>query len=286
MKAIYEFDAKMFFLGLLCKHGHKWNTTGQSLRYLKGGVCIICAKAHSSAQVAAGYQASYQAASRLKNGRPSRAKGATGEILPAGIGRGPAGLAILARGLAVNDLPLAIKEHKDLWTAIRQAGKLPSVPKLVLIEQRRYWGENPEAKKQHDKQWARLSWWLDYQTKPELRLYTRQKSKRRKALQRGSVGIQVKGSEIARRFAEFSNCCAYCGAIGDLHIEHVNPISKGGTHVLSNVVPACQSCNYSKRAKDADVWYRAQPFFCKKRWAKILKVMGAGKGSPQQLALL
>jgi hypothetical protein len=39
-------------------------------------------------------------------------------------------------------------------------------------------------------------------------------------------------------------------------------------------------------AKDAETWYRAQPFFCKKRWAKILKVMGAGKGSPQQLALL
>ena len=71
-----------------------------------------------------------------------------------------------------------------------------------------------------------------------------------------------------------------------MQADHVIPISKGGTHVLSNLVPACRACNFSKRAKDAETWYRDQPFFCKKRWAKILKVMGAGKGSPQQLALL
>jgi 5-methylcytosine-specific restriction endonuclease McrA len=174
----------------------------------------------------------------------------------------------------------------DLQCAIRAASRLPSVARLVMESQREYWREHPEARKEHDRQWNQAKWWLEYQTKPELRLYTRQKSKRRKALERGSIGIQVKGCQVKKRFAEFGNCCAYCGAAGDLHIEHVIPISKGGTHVLSNIVPACQSCNYSKRDKDAEAWYRAQPFFCKKRWAKILKVMGASKGSPQQLALM
>jgi 5-methylcytosine-specific restriction endonuclease McrA len=46
----------------------------------------------------------------------------------------------------------------------------------------------------------------------------------------------------------FGYRCAYCGQCGKLTMDHVTPISKGGDHTLSNVVPACSRCNSSKHA--------------------------------------
>jgi hypothetical protein len=131
---------------------------------------------------------------------------------------------------------------------------------------------------------------IRYDTDPEYRLYHRQKSKRRKAQMRNSVAIQLSGKQINERFAEFDHRCAYCGAQPEkhdkLHIEHVLPISKGGTHALGNVLPACKSCNFSKRDHEAEQWYRQQPFFTETRWRKICRVLGWSRSSVGQMALL
>jgi 5-methylcytosine-specific restriction endonuclease McrA len=178
------------------------------------------------------------------------------------------------------------KQEQALQQALRPCRRRPSVARLVMNEQRRYWRENPDAKREHDRQWDRASWWLEYQTKPELRLYIRQKSKRRKAQMRDSVAIQLSGKQVRARFAQFDHCCAYCGAGGELHIEHVVPISKGGTHALGNVVPACESCNYSKTTHEVESWYRSQPFFSELRWRKIRRVLNWDRSPVGQLALL
>ncbi len=36
----------------------------------------------------------------------------------------------------------------------------------------------------------------------------------------------------------------------DTHVDHYEPLSKGGKHTLSNLVVACSACNLSKHAKD------------------------------------
>ncbi len=44
--------------------------------------------------------------------------------------------------------------------------------------------------------------------------------------------------------------CAYCGCQPPrLTQDHVIPLSKGGSHTKSNVVPACRSCNNRKQAR-------------------------------------
>ena len=182
-------------------------------------------------------------------------------------------------------IPL-VESCYQMEQVVAKAGKFPSVAQLVMIEQRRYWDENPEEARLHDRkrrlEYHRWRWMTDI----EYRLYHRQKSKRRKAQMRNSTAYQLTGRQVRQRFAEFDHCCAYCGAKGDLHIEHLHPISKGGAHTLSNIVPACQTCNYSKHAHEVESWYRAQPFFTEQRWQAVCALTDAGLLSvPLQLGL-
>lgn len=46
--------------------------------------------------------------------------------------------------------------------------------------------------------------------------------------------------------------CVYCGTSSDeetLHVDHVTPVSKGGTDDASNLATACETCNLGKSAR-------------------------------------
>ena len=51
-----------------------------------------------------------------------------------------------------------------------------------------------------------------------------------------------------------SEPCAYCGALDNITIDHVMPLSRGGKHEPANLVAACYSCNSSKGARTPDEW--------------------------------
>jgi 5-methylcytosine-specific restriction endonuclease McrA len=47
--------------------------------------------------------------------------------------------------------------------------------------------------------------------------------------------------------AAYDHRCVYCGRkMRRLTQDHITPLSKGGSHTFSNVVPACRSCNSRK----------------------------------------
>lgn len=46
--------------------------------------------------------------------------------------------------------------------------------------------------------------------------------------------------------AFYRYACAYCDADHWDQQDHVKPISRGGKHDISNVVPSCARCNYEK----------------------------------------
>jgi 5-methylcytosine-specific restriction endonuclease McrA len=51
--------------------------------------------------------------------------------------------------------------------------------------------------------------------------------------------------------------CAYCGAAaGPFQKDCVLPISRGGRYTVTNVVPACGSCNASKCNDEVTGWLR------------------------------
>ena len=318
-----RFDKSKHMLGPLCKHEHRWNDTDKSLRLISTGRCVECSRQAGKKSYYANLQANRDvkrarmavkredpaehkrikernrqniAARRAALGRESRAKGLEDLVLPPGqalsVPEARAARELVSSGVpldwkAIEPLLATELELQQLRDALmRRAGRSPSVARLVMNEQRRYWRENPEAKEEHDRWWAQEKWWLEYQTRPELRLYNRQKSKRRKAQIRSQTAHQIKPRHILDRFAQFDHRCAYCGAEGDMQIEHVVPIAKGGTHAMGNIVPACQRCNYSKHANEVESWYRAQPFFSELRWRKVCRVLNWNRGAIGQLALL
>lgn len=70
----------------------------------------------------------------------------------------------------------------------------------------------------------------------------------RKARIRGAALRDLTHEQWLGRVDEFGGRCAYCLKTDDnLTIEHLTPISRGGDHTLSNVVPACFPCNSSKK---------------------------------------
>ena len=53
---------------------------------------------------------------------------------------------------------------------------------------------------------------------------------------------------------QYNNRCAYCGGDGTLTKDHVIPVSRGGRHAVGNIVPACETCNFSKHNRLLVEW--------------------------------
>ena len=312
--------------GKLCKGGHSWNGHEMTLRdrhrkcaecererkRLIGAMPETRAKArqryHNNrshligkakerwAQLASNPEYRKERAQKVrekrqKEGRLSQSKRCGGLLIPPQfIGTGINGndlMVFQAAGVDIDHLTVEwVTGSKKIWERLQQLAVSPSVAELVENERRAYWATMPPERVALGRQRAKARERLRRKTDPEYVLYHRQKSKRRKALIRQLTAIQLSGRQVDGRFAQFGHCCAYCGKAGDLHIEHVVPISKGGPHSIGNIIPACRDCNFSKRDHEVESWYRKQSFFCERRWRKICRVLGWNRSAVGQLALL
>ncbi len=69
----------------------------------------------------------------------------------------------------------------------------------------------------------------------------------------------------------FESKCAYCGVYDDnLTLDHFVPVAQLGSFTSDNVVPACSSCNSSKRDSDFFEWFRKQEYYSLDREQTIL----------------
>jgi HNH endonuclease len=58
-----------------------------------------------------------------------------------------------------------------------------------------------------------------------------------------------------KQLFSMGDVCAYCGATGKLHWEHIVPVFAGGPDNIDNMVRACAPCNLTKGARDPYQWY-------------------------------
>ena len=93
---------------------------------------------------------------------------------------------------------------------------------------------------------------------------------KRRALKLGNGGSYTK-SQWLDTLEYFDYKCAYTGECikHSCHVEHIVPISKGGTSYIWNLVPSTASANLSKQNRDMEEWYREQEYFCEERLNKI-----------------
>lgn len=75
----------------------------------------------------------------------------------------------------------------------------------------------------------------------------REISARHRALRRNAPINDFTAAQWAIMKAHYKYCCVYCGRkMKRLTQDHITPLSKGGAHTASNIVPACLRCNSSK----------------------------------------
>ncbi len=117
---------------------------------------------------------------------------------------------------------------------------------LGLARAKKYWMDHPDFQKA----WRKNS--------PEkARLLSKQSSNRRRAHKLNAPINDFTKEEWKLLLVEFGNVCYYCkkGNL-PLTLDHVIPLSKGGSHTYSNIVPACKSCNCRKQARPVELFLR------------------------------
>lgn len=94
---------------------------------------------------------------------------------------------------------------------------------------------------------------LKYERKnPEKVYLINQANRARKC---GAVVEPITSDELRELRAMYGGLCAYCRVRSGDTLDHVLPLSRGGSHSLSNILPACFRCNHSKRDSTVEEWF-------------------------------
>jgi 5-methylcytosine-specific restriction endonuclease McrA len=113
----------------------------------------------------------------------------------------------------------------------------------VLMKQRVWYEQNREIHAERVRRWG--------QNNREKRLsYTHRRRVRR--LQNGGSYTKREWYELKRRFDFTCLCCGQKEPAIKLTVDHVIPISRGGTNDIGNIQPLCRRCNQSKGTQTID----------------------------------
>lgn len=138
-------------------------------------------------------------------------------------------------------------------------------PEKHAASKKKWRGKNPDKVKKHKSESQkrnrpsankRSKKWND--THPEQRRAATMRRIARKHDAPGTYGAD----DIKRMFDEQEGQCAYCGIRifldipFDVHVDHIIPLSKGGTNYPDNLCLACQSCNQSKNKHLYEDWIK------------------------------
>lgn len=85
---------------------------------------------------------------------------------------------------------------------------------------------------------------------------SRETVRRHRARLRAVPTYDVTERDIKRMLARHDFCCAYCREplAQGYHIDHVMPVSAGGSNSVGNLAPACATCNVSKNNYFLSEW--------------------------------
>jgi 5-methylcytosine-specific restriction endonuclease McrA len=116
-------------------------------------------------------------------------------------------------------------------------------PESLRAATKRWWLRHPEKRKEYKQTWKEKN--------PEQYLIQmRTQVKKRKALKKGAAIANFTSQEWLDLLKEHDHTCYYCKEqVVPLTQDHCIPLSRGGNHTKSNIVPACGPCNNLKNNK-------------------------------------
>lgn len=71
-----------------------------------------------------------------------------------------------------------------------------------------------------------------------------------------AAGESYTKEDVARLYGKQEGLCAYCPKplLRDYEVDHVVPLSRGGSNGIENIALACMPCNRSKGSKSLEEW--------------------------------
>ena len=131
-------------------------------------------------------------------------------------------------------------KNRDKRLSARKA-RYPALRDATLAAHRKWYAANKDVAKAIVREWRNAN--------PEI---CRQYHRNRKALVRGADGTHT-AADIARLFAQQEGRCFYCSdaLAKGFHVDHMTPVSRGGSNAPDNLCCACQFCNLSKHDSTA-----------------------------------
>jgi 5-methylcytosine-specific restriction endonuclease McrA len=127
-------------------------------------------------------------------------------------------------------------------SACRKAWKKANPAKVRASEARYYQTHKPQIFAKVKRQKA---------AKPGLRTAQRRAYRARK---QHAPGAGLTAGQWASVVADSLGICVYCNDRKPLELEHVDPLSGGGSHDIDNAAAACKNCNSAKQEKPLLVW--------------------------------
>jgi 5-methylcytosine-specific restriction endonuclease McrA len=143
---------------------------------------------------------------------------------------------------------------KDCYRLITKAYRQTDKGREVRKENRRKYDKTPCGKaalRRHNQRYRQTPHGKEanlryFRSEKGKETYKRKNYKRRSKVQDAGTFTNEQWQE---RLAEYNYCCAYCYKpfpVNELTVDHMQPISRGGTNTIDNLVPACKSCNSRK----------------------------------------
>ncbi len=141
------------------------------------------------------------------------------------------------------------RTYMRVWLARRVPQPLALSPGFVRWQEKRR-DRRRELISAHLRRWhiahpeASRTWYADT---PEMPTARRQNLRARQA---GAAVSDFSPEEWKWLVKAYGHRCAYCGRPDDrLTPDHIVPLAQGGRNTLSNIVPACMTCNSQKGAR-------------------------------------
>ena len=146
------------------------------------------------------------------------------------------------------------------------------VPQKCLDSERRWRAAHPDKVREYARNYGRkhadevlmraMAWAANHPAEvkayqAEYRKRAHVKAKHAEDMNRRNAVISaspVPQSYIDAVFVAFNGCCAYCKTAKATTLDHVQPLAADGKHEVGNLLPACVSCNSSKRNRPPNVW--------------------------------